>query len=67
MKNTKTHTVATIDLYKTIETKHPKRHTLYNVTLEDIHFFVTSKYNKFLDYQVYDSNSNYFCSVDFNN
>ena len=61
MKNTKRHSIVTIDLYKNRTTKHPKQHTLENVTLEDIHSFVTSKYNKFMDYQVYDSKNKYLC------
>ena len=58
-------TIATVDVYKTRTTKHPKQHTLYNVTLSDINSFVLSKYSKFMDYQVYDSKNKYICSVDF--
>lgn len=67
MTNTKRYTIVTIDLYKTRATKHPKQHTLENVTLEDINSFVNSKYSKFMDYQVYDSKNKFLCSVDSNN
>lgn len=67
MESTLKYSIVTIDLYKTRKTKHPKQHTLENVTLNEIHYFVESKYKKFMDYQIYDNKNKFVCSVNYSN
>ena len=45
-----------IDLYKKRTTKHPKKHSFRNSSINDVLKFVSLNYNEFSDFQIYYQN-----------
>lgn len=45
-----------IDLYKKRTTKHPKKHSFYNSSINDVLKFVDEIYPQFADFQIYHQN-----------